>query len=97
MATKIVPFSPFNSPVKEELKPLKPIELVKFISDTVSLDAEDDKYIYDAHCTLGIHWGNVSLISKGVKFDVIAVWSNDARSNEDVAVYLGHWNDGVVE
>lgn len=38
----------------------------------------------------------VRLISRGPYWDLIAGWNNGSDLRE-VGVYLGHWNDGVVE
>lgn len=76
-------------------KELKPIEVFYFIDNdhayirggSIELDKKDastDPGYYD----------NVKLISKGDKYDIIACWM-DNDSTENVAVFLGKWNDGV--
>lgn len=41
-------------------------------------------------------WDNVVLLSSDYeKFDLI--WAYDNNNNNDGLLYLGHWNDGVVE
>lgn len=64
----------------------KPIEFVKVIRGHGSiLDAEYTPKAYD----------KVRLISRD-SMDVIAAW-DEGRDITRVSVYLGHWNDGVVE
>ena len=83
-------------------KVLKPIELVKFIDNdccevkktghVTDLLQDFDDYIFQIS-------RNAKLISRGEVFDVIAVWSDDAdhdKALDNVGVYLGHWNDGVL-
>lgn len=85
-------------------KKLKPIELIKFIdNDYCSVgangrirelitDVDDPSYLFR-------HTSNVKLISRGDEFDIIAIWSDSTAEDKDldnVGVYLGHWNDGVL-
>lgn len=43
-------------------------------------------------------WDNVSILcrkSDNDKYDIMIAWDNDSNE-EQRAVYLGHWNDGVI-
>lgn len=73
---------------KEEKK-LKPIEFVKFLSRKLSLE---DQPTYGAK-----DWDNVELICKRytTKYDLMFVYDDNDRENG--ILYLGHFNDGVVE
>lgn len=69
-------------------KCLKPIEFCKYINEvTGQLESSDLNSPMD--------FDNLKLINRG-DYDVIAAWDND-NDLSAVCVYLGHWNDGVVE
>lgn len=76
----------FNSPTN-----IVPIELVGLIDNDYQpnvcgtvITASDKACDYD----------NVKLIAIGKQYDIIACWDGDDINN--VCVYLGHWNDGVI-
>lgn len=84
---------------------LKPIELTHYVNDSQPLESGDMSLsaVLDTRGPDGrtikvgastLDWLNVKLISKGVEFDVIACWNTDDITC--IAVYLGHWNDGVL-
>jgi hypothetical protein len=41
-------------------------------------------------------YDNVWLISRGTGFDTMAAW-NDGDNSKNVRIFIGHWNDGIVE
>ena len=99
MNTKIIPFLP--RPHEVEPSKLRPIELVKYIdNDYGSLTDSKSENIIEETTTTGKSFDNISLISKSGRgdngFDIIAAWCNEDEL-ENVCIYLGHWNDGVVE
>jgi hypothetical protein len=71
---------------KEERK--KPIELLWFVFNSSHNPSLEETTRSTKQ------FDNIRLISKGL-FDVIACWNNETIGS--VAVYLGHWNDGVRE
>lgn len=75
---------------KEEKK-LKPIEFVKFLSGRLII--EDQPIDGDTASS----WENVELICKSytTKYDLMFVYDDDDRDSG--ILYLGHFNDGVVE
>ena len=69
-----------------ESKQLKPIEFVHHINliGRTTIPAEPST------------WLNVQLFAKkyrGGEFDLILAWNDNSN---DGAIYLGHWNDGVI-
>lgn len=69
---------------QEEEKKLKPIEFVYFFDDYGVKHAVD----------IQPQWENATLLTCG-KYDFIFAW--DDYPQDDGCVYLGHWNDGVVD
>jgi hypothetical protein len=88
--TKIKHFG-ISTPSKPNLKP---IELVKFINEDGDLG-----YIEISSSTIIKNWENVILmVDKKLsdsKYDIIYLY--DDESPKDGIMYLGHWNDGVIE
>jgi len=87
----------YSTPINEETanKPddKKPIELVRFI------DANTNRPFADVATDTAsdpTDWNHLRLVIKGDsnEFDVIAAW--DDGSDTSPALYLGHWNDGVI-
>lgn len=67
----------------------KPIEFVKFLDAGLN---------FDTGCSKPSSWDNIKLLSKNYlssKFDLMFAW-NDKDPNHGI-LYLGHWNDEVVE
>jgi hypothetical protein len=91
----------FDKPTHD--KAPKPIQLVKFIDIdycTVGQNNRVTDLLENASYNIFKAFNNAKLISIGDVFDVIAVWDDETESNRDmsnVAVYLGHWNDGIIE
>lgn len=72
-----------------ETKELKRIEFVKYL--------HPDGELQDSHeCQKPKHWHNLQLFNKGThsKYDTIIAWDED--EDHQKAIFLGHWNDGVV-
>lgn len=85
MATKV---TIIDGEPKEEKK--KPIEFVKCIQPNVggiSIEEADN-----APC----EWGYIELISKGDDLPYDTMFAHDGDMSNGV-LYLGHFNDGVVE
>jgi hypothetical protein len=87
----------YSTPVKEQTdtKPddKKPIELVRFIDAAAHRQLTDVATITSSDPT---DWNHLRLVIKGDRdeFDVIAAWDDDCDTSP--ALYLGHWNDGVI-
>ena len=77
---------------KGSQKNLKPIELVNRIFD------DNNDPIIDKAVINPKNYGFVALLNKGGDefFDLIACWNKDNEADEKT-LYLGNWNDGVVE
>ena len=78
-----------------DFKPqIRPIELVKFINEDGDLECTDIE-----SSTIIKNWENVMLmVDKNLsesKYDIIYLY--DDESPKDGIIYLGHWNDGVIE
>jgi len=73
---------------KEEKK-LKPIEFVKYLNGVAGVNGD---------CCLPSEWRNIVLLSKDYfkcGHDLMLAYSFGV--NNDACLYLGHFNDGVVE
>lgn len=66
----------------------KPIELMKYLKQI----GEIQKYVV----LYPKDFDYISLVSRGAsgEYDIIMCWNN---SNAIKSIYLGHWNDGVIE
>jgi len=75
--------------IGEETRNKKPIELKLLLCDDLSFDESPCK---------GDNYSNIELICRnyGVKglFDLIYAYDSDRNKGY---LYLGHWNDGVLE
>jgi len=76
-----------------EQKKLKPIELCKFLDSTIFVDLEIGEQ--------KTNWDNFILITKNyhsTNFDLMYAY-DEGHINSDIknCLYLGHFNDGVVE
>ena len=85
--------TPVNAEPITKLDAKKPIELVRFI------DANTNRPFADVATDTAsdpTDWNHLRLVVKGDRneFDVIAVWDDD--SDTSPALFLGHWNDGVI-
>jgi hypothetical protein len=69
-----------------EQKKLKPIEFVKIIH-------EEDLEIITALC-IPKDWKNIELIGRGKGYDIMYAYDHHRNIGR---VFLGHFNDGVVE
>ena len=73
---------------KEEKKG-KPIEFIKFVDES-SGETATSNHVKPKD------WDNVSLLCKsGDGFDMMFAWDSD--DPDTGCVYLGHWNDGIVD
>jgi len=86
--------TPVNEePIREPQKK-KPIEIVRYIdpSKLRHLDKVAQITILNA-----ASWDNLRLVIKGKndEFDVIAAWDNFDSCG--ISLYLGYWNDGIIE
>jgi hypothetical protein len=87
--------TPVNiEPAAVNPEPKKCIEFVRFI-DTANHTQLDEVAISTKMWANA--WDHVRLVIKGNRneFDTIAAWDDNSR--ESPALYLGHWNDGVVD
>ncbi len=84
MATKVI----ILGEEPKEVKQLKPIEFVKFLSSDISLGDDPSS----PHT-----WKHVDLIVKNYTIDGLDVMLayDDDKYKYDGALYLGHYNDGV--
>lgn len=69
----------------KEVKKLKPIEF----TENLTLAKEIDK-----NCLAPNRWENIELICAGGTFDIMFAYNEDRNGG---CLYLGHFNDGVVE
>lgn len=71
---------------------LKSIEVVKYLSSSI-----DDKPFKNANNTLLRQWNNIELICINYAdgLDLIFAYNNNRNSHN--CLYLGYFNDGVVE
>ena len=90
MTAKVVKWGDLK---EETLKDVKPIKLVKYIQKN-----KDYVEIINA-CSVN-NYDHVSLIHKSTgyseedDYDIIMCWNHKSGCK---LLYLGHWNDGVVE
>jgi len=85
-----------HTPINEEttIKPSKkPIELVRYISSCKEYELSN---VASTTSCSPSDWNHIRLVIKGngYEFDVIAAWSD--YCDDSPALYLGHWNDGVI-
>lgn len=85
--------TPVNIETAVKPEPKKCIELVRFIDTSNNTLLKEVAISPRCDAT---DWDHLRLVIKGNanEFDVIAAWDND--SSNSPALYLGHWNDGVV-
>lgn len=69
----------------KEVKKLKPIEFTDFLS-------QDKKFIEDS-LDANI-WVNIELVARYSAFDIMFAYDDDRNKG---CLYIGHFNDGVVE
>ena len=67
-----------------------PIEFTDYVDDLVKKIYKWDK----SNCVRPKDWMNIELIQNGPKHDIMFAYNKD---RSDGLIYLGHWNDGVVE
>jgi hypothetical protein len=84
MATKVI----ILGEEPKEVKQLKPIEFVKYLSSDISLDSET---------TLPSSWKHVDLVIKDYTTDGLDVMLTYDNDKDCGALYLGHYNDGIKE
>jgi hypothetical protein len=88
----------YSTPVDKETahkpKEKKSIELVRYIDANINRPFAD---VATDTSSVPTYWDNLRLVIKGDRdeFDVIAVW--DDGSSTSPALYLGYWNDGIIE
>lgn len=91
----------FNDNTPKKLKPIQLITIIdndymNFSGRNASADSVSDSPGDVSYESLEKAFDNYRLISRGKRYDIIAAWDNDSNTEEEVSVFAGYWNDGVL-
>jgi hypothetical protein len=83
--------TPVNAEPTAKPDAKKRIELVRFIDPDTSRHFTNALILTSSDPA---DWNHLRLVNRN-EFDIIAAWDDD--SPHIATLYLGHWNDGIVE